>query len=99
MVKMDNLSKTEMMELIRLEPELKGESGLWLTVIFDAVKTIRTGTRAEGYRDAISFINEPGGMFDIFLESIDVDPSVYRQKISKFAKDKKRLTFMQCVVF
>ncbi len=77
------IAGTPLLEAIREAPDLRAELRLWLAVIYDAVSTIRAGSTANGYREAVNFINEPGGIFEIVSWTIEIDPSTLRRELPK----------------
>jgi hypothetical protein len=80
---MAEITREDLLAIVRENPNWQGVSGLWLLVVYDAVQTIRAGREAEGYADAVRFIQETDGPFDCFVKTNDIDPAFLRRVFLK----------------
>ncbi len=76
------------MEIIRREPSLHGEVGLWLVILFDTVEALRK--EPETYQDredretALRFVMERGGVFEHAAYALGFEAEEMRCKLLEF---------------
>jgi len=73
------------MEIIRTEPSLHGEVGLWLVILFDVIEALRKEpeTRQDHEDQALArrFVREQGGVFEHAAEVLGLEKESLREKL------------------
>lgn len=73
------------MEIIRREPSLHGEVGLWLVILFDVIEALRkepeTRQDREDQETALRFVKERGGVFEHAAEILRLEPESLRERV------------------
>lgn len=73
------------MEIIRREPSLHGEIGLWLVILFDVIEALRKEPQTRQDREdrelARRFVQERGGVFEHAAEVLGLEKESLREKL------------------
>lgn len=82
MKKIEPVEYFDLREVIRQDPDLKGEHGLWLFIFYNAYQDLATsrGGDSEKFRSARCFFTNPGGTFELCAEVLGEDPDVLRER-------------------
>jgi len=79
-------------QIIREAPDLRGEPGLWLAVILDALETVNDArTHTEHEIDAATrFLTEKESNFTLAVSVLGYDPDAMRKRMRSALFDKSK---------